>query len=132
MHAFFKAHYDCQLGIHYLVNFVPYDEMTHRDPFLKLNVEHLNWFVKEAFARHNIDTIAIAGPRTVQEYVETHLDEFTSIRPPKGIIYMVEAEGKVVGMGALRELEEGVGEISACIFVQNIEGVVLGKSYCRN
>ena len=127
MHAFYRAHYNCQLGNHFLVNFVPYDEMTHRDHFLKLNVEHLNWFVEEAFARHNIDTIAIAGPRTVQEYVETHLDEFTSIKPPKGIIYMVETEGKVVGMGALRELKEGVGEIKRMYIRPKYRGRGLGK-----
>jgi ribosomal protein S18 acetylase RimI-like enzyme len=97
-------------GVDYVGNFVIYDPRAHRDLFLKLNVEHLNWFVEEAVSRHSIDLSALEGP-SIQEYVEAHLDEFTSIRPPKGIIYMVEAEGTIVGMGILRELEEGVGEI---------------------
>jgi len=110
-----------------LVKFVPYDETAHRHHFLKLNVEHLNWFVEEAFTRHNIDATALAGPPTIQEYVETHLDDFTSIRPPKGIIYMVETEGNVVGMGALRELEEGIGEIKRMYIRPKYRGRGLGK-----
>ena len=93
-----------------MVNFVTYDALAHRDQFLKLNVEHLNWFIEEAVSRHSIDLSALEGP-SVQEYVEAHLDEFTSLRPPKGIIYMVEAKGTIVGMGILKGLEEGVGEI---------------------
>ncbi|UCE96802.1 MAG: hypothetical protein JSV51_04215, partial [Candidatus Bathyarchaeota archaeon] len=79
-----------------MFRFVPYDETTHRDHFLQLNVEHLTWFVEEAFTRHNIDITTLRGPPTVQEYVEANLDDFTSIRPPKGIIYIVETDESVV------------------------------------
>jgi ribosomal protein S18 acetylase RimI-like enzyme len=109
-----------------LVDFVPYDKKAHRDHFLKLNVEHLNWFVKEAFARHKIDVSSIEGP-TVEEYVEKNLDDFTSIQPPEGIIYIVETQGKVVGMGMLRKLEDRVGEIKRMYIRQQYRGRGLGK-----
>ena len=114
-----------------MARFVRYDETVHRDHFLKLNVEHLNWFVREAFTRHNIDTTALTGPPTVQEYVETNFDDFTSLRPPKGIIYMVETEGNVVGMGALRELEEEVGEIKRMYIRPKYRGRGLGKKLLK-
>lgn len=113
-----------------LVKFVPYDKRTHRAHFLKLNVEHLNWFVEQAFTRHDIDMTLLKGP-SVQEYVEIHLDDFTSIRPPKGIIYIVEVDGEVVGMGALRELEEGVGEIKRMYIRPKYRGRGLGKKLLK-
>lgn len=110
-----------------MFKFVPYDEASHRDHFFKLNVEHLNWFVREALTRHNIDTTKLTGPPTVEEYVEAKLDDFTSIRPPKGIIYIIEADEKVVGMGALKKLEEGVGEIKRMYIRPEYRGQGLGK-----
>ena len=113
-----------------MVKFVPYDKNVHRDHFLKLNVEHLGWFVNEAFKRHDIDASLLEGP-SVQEYVETHLDDFTSIEPPQGIIYMVEIEGNVIGMGALRKLEERVGEIKRMYIRPEYRGRGLGKQLLR-
>ncbi len=114
-----------------MFKFVPYDETTHRDHFLQLNVEHLTWFVEEAFTRHNIDTTTLTGPPTVQEYVEENLDDFTSVRPPKGIIYMIETDENAVGMGALRELSEGVGEIKRMYIRPEYRGRGLGKKLLK-
>jgi ribosomal protein S18 acetylase RimI-like enzyme len=106
---------------------VPYDKTIHKEQFLKLNVEHLNWFVEKAFTQHTIDTTTLTGPATVQEYVETNLDRFTSIRPPNGIIYIIETDKNVVGMGALRELGDGVGEIKRMYIRPKYRGRGLGK-----
>jgi ribosomal protein S18 acetylase RimI-like enzyme len=94
---------------------------------VKLNVEHLTWFVAQAVTRHRIDLPVLTGPPTVQAYVEAHLDEFTSIRPPDGIIYIIETATKVVGMGALRALGNGVGEIKRMYIRPRDRGQGLGK-----
>lgn len=116
--------------VHSLVKFVPYDEDVHRAQFFALNVEYLTWFVDEAFARHNIDVTSLSG-QTVQEYVETFLDDFVKIRPSKGIIYLLAIEGNVVGMGALRELEKRVGEIKRMYIRPEYRGRGFGKELVK-
>jgi GNAT superfamily N-acetyltransferase len=114
-----------------LFRFVPYDETIHRNHFLKLNIEHLNWFVEKAFTTHDIDIAALTGPPSVEDYVKAHLDKFTSIKPPNGIIYIIETDKNVVGMGALKELGEGIGEIKRMYIRPEYRGRGLGKKLLK-
>lgn len=76
---------------------------------------------------HNIDPEVHGGGQTIQEYVEIHLDKFAKIKPPKGIIYIVESEGKAIGMGALCPLDIGVGEIKRMYIRQEQRGKGIGR-----
>lgn len=93
-----------------MVRFIHYDNMVHRESFFELNVEYLTWFVETAIRRHNIDLPPITGPN-IREYVQTVIDEYTSIHASEGIIYMLDSDGQAVGMGALKRLEDSVGEL---------------------
>jgi len=92
------------------VELVPLDEGIHRSQFSDLNVEFLSWLVVEMINRHDVDYAAISGI-TVREYVESVMDEFLAVKPPVGITYLLRVDGRAIGTGALRKLEEGVGEI---------------------
>ncbi len=92
------------------VELVPLDEMIHRNQFSDLSVEFLSWLDAEMISQHNVDITPIMGI-TVREYVESALDEFLAVKPPVGITYLLWVDGKAIGTGALRKLEEGVGEI---------------------
>jgi GNAT superfamily N-acetyltransferase len=109
-----------------LVRFVPYDDV-HREQFFELNVEYLTWFVDEAMERHHIAIQSMTGP-TVREYVAMVIDDYAGIRPSEGIIYVLEAEDKAIGMGALKKLEQGVGELKRMYIHPNYRGRGYGRT----
>lgn len=92
-----------------MVEFVPYDDKIHRSQYLEMNVEYITWIRNEVYNRLGIDLFE--GRPSVREYVESVLPEFIEAKPPEGIIYILEVDGKMGGMGALRRLEDGVAEI---------------------
>ena len=94
-----------------VVRFVPYDPVSHQLDFLELNIEFIEFIANQMRVNRNIDPEIHGGGQTIQEYVEMYLAKFTKIQPPRGIIYIVESEGKAIGMGALSPLVKGVGEI---------------------
>ena len=106
---------------------VPLDERFHRTQFFDLNVEFLSWLAAEAKNRHGVDIIAIMGI-SVREYVESLIDEFLKIKPPVGITYLLQVNGTTIGMGALRKLEEGVGEIKRMYVKSEYRGKGYGRS----
>jgi GNAT superfamily N-acetyltransferase len=109
-----------------VANFVPFDDFVHRAQFFELNVEYATWFADEVRARHNFDIVSMLG-KSVHEYVETVIDNFTNIRLSEGITYVLEIDGKVEGMGALIKLEEGVGEIKRMYIRPKYQGKGYGK-----
>lgn len=113
-----------------MASFVPYDDTFHRAQFFELNVEYITWFADEIRARHNIDAMSMMG-QTVREYVEMVIYDFTNIRSSEGMVYVLEIEGKVEGMGALKKLEEGVGEIKRMYIRPQYRGGGYGKEMLK-
>ena len=113
-----------------MVKFVPYDEKRHRIHFFELNVELITWISKQMLAFHDIDTVAIMG-MTVRDYVESVFDNFTAIKPPKGIVYMLEIHNEIAGMGALKHLEEDIGEIKRMYIRPTYRGRGFGTEMLR-
>jgi GNAT superfamily N-acetyltransferase len=93
-----------------MIHFIPYDETSHRRAFYELTVEFLQWYVEQVYAWHQIDVEALTN-QTVEDYAEHMLNDFTSIDPATGILYMVTVNGTIVGMGAVKPLEADIGEI---------------------
>jgi ribosomal protein S18 acetylase RimI-like enzyme len=65
--------------------------------------------------------------QTIPEYVDEHLEDLTSLKPPDGIIYFLTVEGDVVGMGALRKLSDETGEIKRMYIRSPYRGRGYGK-----
>lgn len=107
--------------------FVPYDDAAHRDQFLQLNVEYLTWFINKASTQHNIDLPSVTDS-TIREYVERIIDDYTCIPSSEGIIYMLEIEGRIVGMGVLKKLEADIGEIKRMYIRPEYRGRRYGKT----
>jgi len=93
-----------------VVEFVPFDLNVHKEIFVKLNIEFLTWIVDQLTENYQIDAVSVVG-QTVPEYVDGHLEDLTSLKPPDGIIYLLVVEGGIAGMGALRKLSDEIGEI---------------------
>ena len=117
-----------------LIRLVPYDSISHRAQFLELNMEFITWISTQMRIHHNIDAEAQIRQMTeaqigqnIREYVENYVDKFTTLKPPKGIIYILETEENVIGMGALSPLDERVGEIKRMYIRQEYRGKGIGK-----
>ena len=90
------------------LNFVQYDDKLHRAQYYELTHEYISWVEQEMLKRYKV---SINPKGSVEEYLDDVFPKFTAIKPPEGIIYLLEDAGKVVGMGVLRKLEDGIGEI---------------------
>jgi len=88
------------------VVFVPYDEKRHRDHFYQLTIEYMNWINETVYNRTGSNVFT-----DVESYVESVFPKFTALTPPEGIVVILEVDGNPAGMGALRKLEDKVGEI---------------------
>ena len=88
--------------------FVPYEDEKHRDQFYDLNLEYLSYMDDEINTRYG-KRINPGG--TVKEYLDSVFNDFTEITHPGGLICILEVDGYVVGMGALKRLSDTVGEI---------------------
>ena len=114
-----------------MVRFIPYNPASHRPQFIELNIEFITFIANQMRVHHNIDAEIHGGGQTIQEYVELHLDKFAKIQPPQGIIYIVESEGKSIGMGALSPLDKGVGEIKRMYIRSEHRGKGIGRRLLR-
>jgi GNAT superfamily N-acetyltransferase len=87
---------------------VPYNEEKHRNQFYELNLEYLTWIDDQAYTRYGA---RLNPDGTVKEYLDSVFNEFSEIQPPKGLICILEVDGKAVGLGVLKQLSDEVAEI---------------------
>ena len=105
-----------------MVEFVSYDPEKHKDQFFELNVEYLTYINDQRLK--NVGANLLENPRA---YVESIFPKFASIKPPEGVVYLLMEEDMVVGMGALRKLEEGIGEVKRMFIQPKHRGKGYGK-----
>jgi GNAT superfamily N-acetyltransferase len=89
-------------------SYVPYDDESHRNQFFELNLEYLTRLNELSTAQHGVE---VNPGDTVLKYLESMFPSFAAIKPPDGIICILEINGKPEGMGVLKKLEDAVGEI---------------------
>jgi N-acetylglutamate synthase-like GNAT family acetyltransferase len=108
------------------VHFLPVDLRIHRSQVIDLNVEYMEWVAKEGSEHFKIDIFAVVktSPR---EYITSTIDKLLSDVSSRGIYYLVELEGAIIGMGALHQIREKTGEIKRMY----IRPAYQGKGYGR-
>lgn len=112
-----------------VVKFVPYDPAIHKDDFLTLNIEYISWIgetMLELSKKYGIDIASILDT-TAEDYAEGHLEQYGSIKPPDGIVYIVEVDGKAEGMGGLQRLDANIAEIKRMFIRSKCRGKGLGR-----
>ena len=109
-----------------MIAFVPLDLRVHREIFIKLNVELITWISDQLRENYQIEASSDIG-QEISEYVAEHIQDFTSLKPPNGIVYLLEHKGSIVGMGAIKKLKHNVGEIKRMYIRPHWRGRGYGK-----
>jgi len=109
------------------LQFVPVDLRIHRAQAIDLNVEYMEWVAKEGREHFKIDIFAVVktSPR---EYITSTIDKLLSDISSRGIYYLVELEGAIIGMGALRQLRKNIGELKRMYIRPAYRGKGYGKT----
>jgi 8-oxo-dGTP pyrophosphatase MutT (NUDIX family) len=82
---------------------------------------------KEIMENFEIDILRFRGFSSVREYVTTNIDKTYSLASPRGIFYLVELDGVIIGMGALHQISKRTGVIRQMY----IKPAYRGKGYGR-
>jgi GNAT superfamily N-acetyltransferase len=93
-----------------MVNVVRFDPAKHTDEYVKMNIELMSGYRDQLLEQYSIDSEAMQG-QTVETYVKENTEFLTSLKPPIGIIYIIEIDGKIAGTGAIKKFRESFGEI---------------------
>ena len=90
--------------------FVPFNKDIHMEEFIQMNVEYLTWVSDQLDENYQLDAASVLG-QTIPEWVDDNLEPYISLKPPEGILYILEVDGDIAGMGVLKKLSDGIGEV---------------------
>ncbi len=109
-----------------MVEFITLNIAKHLATLLELNIEYIEWIAEQAKKHHKIDLESILG--SSHSYAARILDELEIFQPPGGVFYLLQEGGNIIGMGALRKLSSGVGEVKRMYIKPDYQGKGYGKS----
>jgi len=113
------------------VNIIPFDEVRHKERLYDLFREYSAWGKKQIQETYGFDhEIILGGP--VEDIFQKVIPVFISLKPPDGIILILEVDGEAMGMGRLSKLEEGIVEINNMFVSSEQRGKGYGKMMLRS
>ncbi len=101
------------------------DLLRDRDVLTHFNVEYLNWIGEAVEKRFGLSLPELLGA-SIADYVDGALDKLCDGAPPTCVFYLVLSDGVPVGMGGLRRVRDGVGEIKRIYVPKAVRGAGLG------
>jgi GNAT superfamily N-acetyltransferase len=110
------------------LHFLPVDLPVHRSQVFDLMAEYHEWMAKEIRERGKIDFLAVRGFSSFREYVASDFDRLISKVSSRGLFYLVEFDGTIVGMGALDPIREKTGAIKRMYIRPAYRGKGIGKA----
>lgn len=90
--------------------FIAADLVGQREAILSIHIEYMTWVYSEmerAFGASEHEGVGAS----VSDYVASVIHKVCPERPPKGVFYLIMADGQVAGMGGLRFVRSGLAEI---------------------
>ena len=112
-------------GLPMTVKIVSFNADLHRTQFFEMNLEFVSWSHEQILAHHGVDMST--GPGDPHEYVESMLDDLAALKPPNGFVLVLEDEEKLVGMGLIKSIGEGIGEVKRMYIRPEYRGRGYGK-----
>ena len=107
------------------IHFLPVDLRIHRSQVIDLNMEFMDWMLREITRYFGIDLVATSAV-SVRDYVASTVEKLCSA--PNGIYYLLELEDAVIGMGALHQVRKNIGEIKRMYIRPTYQGKGYGKA----
>lgn len=65
--------------------------------------------------------------KTPMEIAETSIETYRDLKPPNGVFYLAYVEEQIAGMGAIRKINEELGEIKRMWNQPHFRGMGLGR-----
>jgi N-acetylglutamate synthase-like GNAT family acetyltransferase len=109
-------------------HFLPIDLQVHRSQVFDLMVEYSEWMAKEIGEHFKIDINAVRGVSSIREYVASNFDGLISEVSSRGVFYLIESEGVIIGIGALDQIREKTGAIKRMYIRPEYRGEGHGKA----
>ena len=106
---------------------VPYDEEKHRNVIQNIYYEYAKWTQNAVEEKYGITYENVIGGK-IEDILENTLKVFTSLKPPKGIIMVLEVDGVIAGIGRLSILEDKIAEINNMFVSSEYRGFGYGKA----
>lgn len=107
------------------LQFLRADLVRDRDVLKRFNIEYLNWIGEAVQERFGLSLPDLLGA-PISDYVDGALDKLCAGAPPAGVFYLVLDDDVAVGMGGLRRVSDGVGEIKRIYVNKAVRGAGVG------
>jgi GNAT superfamily N-acetyltransferase len=108
------------------VEFIVANAMTHRAELIELNFEYVSWVLAGVAEMFGVSADQVVGMPAI-DYAPKMIDKICSESPLAGVFYLVRVDGLLAGMGALRRLGPGLGEIKRVYLRPKFRGLRLGE-----
>lgn len=105
---------------------IPYDEEKHREEVFNLYYEYAKWNENAVNEKYGINYEKVVGGK-IEDLLEKYFIIFTSLRPPKGLILVLEVDDHAVGLGRLSVLEDDIAEINNMFVSSEYRGYGYGR-----
>lgn len=92
------------------LEFVQADLEQHREVLTRFNIEYLRWCDDSVQEHFGLSLPSVLGT-SIPDYVHNALDKLCEGTAPNGVVYVVFDGKTALGMGGLRRIRDGVGEI---------------------
>ena len=92
-----------------------------REAARSLIVEYLHWVADIARSNYGLSF-------DIEAMVQSDIDDSSKFYPPTGRCYLVELAGNYVGVGCLKRLEIGAGEVQRMYVQPHLRGVGAGRA----
>jgi GNAT superfamily N-acetyltransferase len=99
---------------------VPVESPSHKAAAEVLIAEYLHWVASVAKLEYGLEF-------DVEAMVRSDIDDTTKFYPPAGRFYLVEHEAQFVGVGCLKQLAPGVGEVQRMYVRSQTRGAGAGR-----
>lgn len=106
------------------VQIIPYNEKQHKTQLIQLFQEYRAW-AKEALLKYDIKQENLSN-LTPEEFNEKVI-QILSLKPPDGLILVLDINGVAKGIGRLSKLEDKVVEINNMFINSEHRGKGYGK-----
>ncbi|MFW9890294.1 MAG: GNAT family N-acetyltransferase [Candidatus Thorarchaeota archaeon] len=104
---------------------VPFNADIHKTQFFEMNLEFFEWSHEQILIHHGVDMSE--GTGDAHEYLKSMVESFAVLKPPKGFVFILEDENKPVGMGLVKKIGKGVGEVKRMYIRPEYRGMGYGK-----